>query len=257
MHTATLVGFASAIFFGAAIGLAVGLWLGFAKGAAAGGAAAIAAGAARGLRYGGGAWLRQSTLIGMLRRLRLIPADLLGFLDDMDSRALLRRAGGGYLFIHGLLRDYLAPAQASVEPSALIAASRADARAIRIELPRRRAPSAIRNVGAWTAWSEQALAEIATRQFVMGRLSAGDPPISRAVAERIAALLEVARDAALDRGLGFRSRFASAVRGTGPERVWGHMDAADEAILAAAPDAYVVAQLPRLLRRVQRSLAAR
>jgi hypothetical protein len=61
MHTATLVGFASAIFFGAAIGLAVGLWLGFAKGAAAGGAAAIAAGAARGVRYGGGAWLRQST----------------------------------------------------------------------------------------------------------------------------------------------------------------------------------------------------
>ena len=60
-----------------------------------------------GLRAGGAAYLRHRLLWKLLRRNGL-PKDFLGFLDYADSRALLRRAGGGYLFPHRLLQDYFA-----------------------------------------------------------------------------------------------------------------------------------------------------
>jgi hypothetical protein len=59
-----------------------------------------------GLARGGASYLRHRLLIVLLRRQGLVPADLVGFLDYADSRILLRRVGGGYLFIHRLLQDY-------------------------------------------------------------------------------------------------------------------------------------------------------
>jgi eukaryotic-like serine/threonine-protein kinase len=65
-------------------------------------------GLSTGLTNGGASYLRHRVLCTLLRRDKLIPDDLLGFLDYADSRILLRRAGGGYLFVHRLLQDYFA-----------------------------------------------------------------------------------------------------------------------------------------------------
>jgi hypothetical protein len=59
-----------------------------------------------GLRHGGASYIRHRLLGALLHHDGLIPADLVSFLDYADSRILLRRAGGGYLFIHRLLQDY-------------------------------------------------------------------------------------------------------------------------------------------------------
>jgi len=61
-----------------------------------------------GLRHRGASYIRHRLLGALLHHDGLIPADLVGFLDYADSRILLRRAGGGYLFIHRLLQDYFA-----------------------------------------------------------------------------------------------------------------------------------------------------
>jgi hypothetical protein len=56
----------------------------------------------------GRAWLRTRALVYGGRRSRLIPADLVGFLEFASERALLRRAGGGYLFFHDGVQRYFA-----------------------------------------------------------------------------------------------------------------------------------------------------
>jgi hypothetical protein len=47
--------------------------------------------------------------VELLRRDKLIPDDLIDFLDYTDSLFLLRRAGGGYLFVHRLLSRTTSP----------------------------------------------------------------------------------------------------------------------------------------------------
>jgi hypothetical protein len=68
----------------------------------------LAAGLVAGLLVGGASYLRHRLLCALLRHHQLIPPDLIGFLDFADDRILLRRAGGGYLFVHRLLQDYFA-----------------------------------------------------------------------------------------------------------------------------------------------------
>jgi hypothetical protein len=60
------------------------------------------------LRLGLADYLRHQAVCALLRRDDALPRDLLGFLDFADSHVLLRRAGGGYLFVHRLLLDYFA-----------------------------------------------------------------------------------------------------------------------------------------------------
>jgi hypothetical protein len=106
-----LLALAAVLIAGPPYGLGVGLIAGIVLG--------VAGGLDIGLTNGGDSYLRHRLLVWLLRRQGLIPADLIGFLDYADSRILLRRAGGGYLFIHRLLQDYFAnPAHQTNPPRA-------------------------------------------------------------------------------------------------------------------------------------------
>ena len=61
-----------------------------------------------GSMYGWGACLQHYLVRAVLARTGAAPWHYQAFLDAMSERALLRRAGGSYLFLHPLLRDYLA-----------------------------------------------------------------------------------------------------------------------------------------------------
>jgi hypothetical protein len=58
------------------------------------------------LAYGGLAAWQQRQLSRVLAHSLLIPHDFLAFLDYAAERNLLRRVGGGYMFVHLLLLDY-------------------------------------------------------------------------------------------------------------------------------------------------------
>jgi len=62
-----------------------------------------------GFDYGGRAVLQHYTLRLLLWRLNLLPLNLVPFLDACADRILLRRVGGGYIFVHRLLMEHLAP----------------------------------------------------------------------------------------------------------------------------------------------------
>jgi len=61
-----------------------------------------------GLLNGGLACLRHSILRILLWHSGTIPWDYPHFLDEAAKRILLRKVGGGYIFVHRLLLDYLA-----------------------------------------------------------------------------------------------------------------------------------------------------
>src|SRR3954469_22512273 len=106
-------------------------------------------------------------------------------------------------------------------------------------------------------WREQAIAEIAQARLALDWLTAegrnGQRVDGAALAE-IHRSLARASDAALDRGLRWPARVASSLRGASVERAWGQIDAAGEALLRVAPSEYVIGQLPRITRRVERML---
>jgi eukaryotic-like serine/threonine-protein kinase len=103
--------------FGLVIGLTIrNLIVGLAIGLVSGLFAGLLGGLVVGLLDGGRSYLRHRVLVVLLRRQGLIPADLLGFLEYADSRILLRRAGGGYLFVHRLLQDYFANRADQTDP---------------------------------------------------------------------------------------------------------------------------------------------
>ena len=60
------------------------------------------------LFLGLGAFLQHFTLRFFLWRTGCLPWNLVAFLDEAAERLLLRKVGGGYLFIHHLLLDYFA-----------------------------------------------------------------------------------------------------------------------------------------------------
>jgi hypothetical protein len=80
------------LFFGL-IGLIVGLGVGLLGGLGVGGL---------------GAFLRHFTLRFWLWRADSFPWNLVPFLDEAAERLLLRKVGGGYIFVHRLLLEYFA-----------------------------------------------------------------------------------------------------------------------------------------------------
>jgi len=68
-------------------------------------------------RRGGGAYLRHLALRRLLARDRAIPGDLVGFLEYAANLVLLRRRGGGYEFMHGLLLQHFASLEAGAAES--------------------------------------------------------------------------------------------------------------------------------------------
>ncbi|MCP4419868.1 MAG: NACHT domain-containing protein [Chloroflexi bacterium] len=59
-----------------------------------------------GLAYGGLAALQQRHLSRILAQQQLAPSNFIEFLDYAAERSLLRKVGGGYMFVHLLLLDY-------------------------------------------------------------------------------------------------------------------------------------------------------
>jgi GTPase SAR1 family protein len=67
-----------------------------------------------GLWAGGGAYLRHLAVRALLWRNGLASWDYVTFLDYAAERVLLRKVGGGYIFIHGSLLDHFASANRSI-----------------------------------------------------------------------------------------------------------------------------------------------
>jgi hypothetical protein len=61
-----------------------------------------------GLMYGGLAALQHKRLMSALQSQDVMPPDYVHFLDYAAERNLLRKVGGGYMFVHALLLDYFA-----------------------------------------------------------------------------------------------------------------------------------------------------
>jgi hypothetical protein len=95
-----LVGPVAGALFGVAFTRFVGLSIGVAFG--------LPFGLFVGLRQGGGAALRHLVLRVLLVRNGSAPWRYSKFLEYATERIFLRRAGGGYVFIHRLLREYFA-----------------------------------------------------------------------------------------------------------------------------------------------------
>jgi hypothetical protein len=89
-------------------GLASGLALGSRAGLAAGLGFALTFAMTLALGFGGDACLQHYLVRAWLARGRVAPWRYRRFLEAMVQRLLLRRSGSAYLFIHRLLRDYLA-----------------------------------------------------------------------------------------------------------------------------------------------------
>jgi MFS family permease len=71
-----------------------------------------------GLACGGAAFVQHFVLRCLLWRAGCIPFNYARFLDYAAERILLRKVGGGYIFIHRLLLEYFAGVQAEAPPSA-------------------------------------------------------------------------------------------------------------------------------------------
>ena len=97
-HTSTTMGII--VLIGLLVGLVDGLsyWL----------LAGLSAGLLVGLLKGGLASLRHYVLRFLLWRTGSVPWHYVPFLDYAAERILLRKVGGGYIFIHRLLLDYFA-----------------------------------------------------------------------------------------------------------------------------------------------------
>jgi hypothetical protein len=63
-------------------------------------------GLAAAMRYGGCTCLQHCTLRRILIRHGVTPRHYVDFLDYAAERIFLRKVGGGYMFIHGLLQEY-------------------------------------------------------------------------------------------------------------------------------------------------------
>jgi len=89
-------------------GLSYGLSYGLSNGLLTGLLAGLSAGLLIGLLTGGLASLRHYILRFLLWRTGAVPRRYVPFLDYAAERILLRKVGGGYIFLHRLLLDYFA-----------------------------------------------------------------------------------------------------------------------------------------------------
>ena len=81
-------------------GLSRGLFVGLTIG--------LVIGAENGLFHGGSACVQHSALRFLLWRAGYMPWNYVHFLDYAAERILLRKIGGGYIFVHRLLQEYFA-----------------------------------------------------------------------------------------------------------------------------------------------------
>ncbi len=101
-------GIGLAMIFGVARELAGGLGIGPLAGLLFGLSIGLAAALFGGLRNGGVACIQHIILRALLWRNGSAPLNYVPFLDYCADRILLRKVGGGYIFIHQLLQDYFA-----------------------------------------------------------------------------------------------------------------------------------------------------
>ncbi|MEV4110597.1 NACHT domain-containing protein [Nonomuraea sp. NPDC049695] len=73
-----------------------------------GGLTALLTGLACLFSVGGNSYLRHRLLVRRLRGDRLIPSDMVAFLDHATDHLILNRVGGGYQFAHRIIRDHFA-----------------------------------------------------------------------------------------------------------------------------------------------------
>ena len=105
---AVAVGLAGGLLSGLGVGLVYGLLKGLPAGLAYGVGVGLAAGLAASLVFGGYACLSHAALRLVLWRSGALPLDCVRFLDSAADRILLRKVGGGYLFVHRLLQEHFA-----------------------------------------------------------------------------------------------------------------------------------------------------
>ena len=98
----------NAIVFGLGAGLFSLLIAGLVGNRSGGLAFGVSMGVFWALAYGGQVVLTHFTLRFVLARYHYLPFRLVPFLDYATDRLFLRRVGGGYIFVHRLLRDYFA-----------------------------------------------------------------------------------------------------------------------------------------------------
>src|SRR5207302_8763439 len=99
-------------------GLNTALTVGLGFGLSAGLGSGLSAGLLAGLLNGGLACLRHSVVRLLLWRSRAIPLNYPHFLDSAAERILLRKVGGGYIFVHRLLLEYFASLDTTPTPDA-------------------------------------------------------------------------------------------------------------------------------------------
>jgi hypothetical protein len=112
IRRATKYGLVAGLTMGIAAGLGTGLAIsagfGTAVGLFTGLAVAVVAALVAGMFCGGAASLYHHVIRSQLTRAGVAPRRYELFLDAMAERLLLRKSGSAYLFVHGLLREYLA-----------------------------------------------------------------------------------------------------------------------------------------------------
>lgn len=105
---ALVAGLSAGLSGGLAGGLAAGLFAGPAAGLSAGLGFGLVFALTAAMVFGGAACLQHYVVRAWLARERIAPWQYGRFLEAMAQRLLLRRSSSAYLFVHRLLRDYLA-----------------------------------------------------------------------------------------------------------------------------------------------------
>jgi hypothetical protein len=105
---AVFVGLIYGLIFGLLVGLIAGFLYGLGKGLIVGLSAALIFGLIVGLFNGGNNFIQHFALRFVLILAKLLPRDLVPFLDYCVDRIFLRRVGGGYIFVHRLLMEHFA-----------------------------------------------------------------------------------------------------------------------------------------------------
>jgi hypothetical protein len=108
-----IVGLVFGLLFGLLFGLVSGLEGRLEGGLVFGPVFGLLVGLFVGLDYGGRAVLQHYSLRWLLARNGSLPLRLVPFLDFCVERILLRRVGGGYIFLHRLLMDHFAALEQS------------------------------------------------------------------------------------------------------------------------------------------------
>jgi hypothetical protein len=105
-RNSVLVGLIAGVAIGSVFGVIVGLILGLNNGLISALVAGVVFGVVVGFQHGGRAYVEHFVLRLFLWYAGHMPLNYPHFLDYATERILLRKVGGGYIFIHRLLREY-------------------------------------------------------------------------------------------------------------------------------------------------------